>query len=126
MPEESGSSSVPVYAALQSAMADAYPSGTAPDMSFSAADLLDGRLAVRGVMPGGAVVVDASGAVVDAPQREIRENGVCTGTEYDLSGSTISGTWTVRLVRGRRGPEGQASSGTPPDDDLLLYALIFG
>ena len=130
MPDESSSSSsessVPLYSTLQRIITDSYASGTAPDMTFTQADLINGRLRVPGVLPGGAAIVNGSGTVVNAAQTEIRDgSGTCTGTEYDLSGSTISGTWTVRFIRGQRGPEGQATDSVPPDDDMLLYALIF-
>lgn len=88
------------------------------DYTFSASDLVEGKLIVPGVVVGGFAIEDSSGQLVLVAQK--RTSG---GVEVDFSGFEVTGNWKIRFFRGE---PGKNTTGGITETEALIYALTFG
>lgn len=88
------------------------------DYTFSASDIVEGKLIVPGAVVGAFTIEDSSGQLVLAAQQRTSD-----GVEVDLSEFEIAGSWSVRFPRGE---PGKNTTGGITETEALIYALTFG
>ena len=95
------------------------------DKQFTSSDLSNNLLFVADVLPGGITIIDNEGYTVLIDQYQKVQNNICVGVVVDFTGINVSGIWKIRYNRGMRGQKGTFSMQTPPQQQMLKYALIF-